>query len=135
MLRIRISPRTLYTIGVIAGLLLLVGGYSFYRSRSAPEIKTIAITELMNRAEARDLHRVVVSGPIVYAVDANGLRHRAVKEEHVAVTEVLRSRGVDVAVESPGGEISPGLLMGLVPIVAILVLFFLTARRAGAGNP
>jgi cell division protease FtsH len=135
MLRIRLSRRALYTIGVIAGLLLLVSSYSWYRSRSAPEIRTIPITDLMNRAERGELHRVTISGPVVYAVDAAGLRHRAIKEEHVPVTEALRQRGVDVAVEPSGGEISPGLLMGLIPIVAILVLFFLTARRAGAGNP
>jgi cell division protease FtsH len=135
MLRIRLSRRVLYTIGVIAGLLLLVGSYSWYRSRTAPEIRTIPITDLLNRAERGELHRVTVNGPIVSAVDAAGLRHRAVKEDQVPVTELLRQRGVAVAVESPNGEISPGLLMGLIPIVLILVLFLLTARRAGAGNP
>src|SRR6186713_265139 len=135
MLRIRLSRRVLYTIGVIAGLLLLVGSYSWYRARSMPEFKTIAITDLLNRAERGELHRVIVSGAVVSAVDVAGVRHRAVKEENVPVTEILRQRGVDVAVESPTAELTPGLLMGLIPIALILALFFLTARRTGAGNP
>jgi cell division protease FtsH len=135
MLRIRLTRRAIYTFGLVAGLLIVVGSYSLYRTHSAPELRTIPITDLMNRAERGELHRVVVSGPIVSAVDPAGMRYRAVKEENVTVSEILRQRGVDVAVDSGAAEISPGILMGLIPIVAILVLFFLTARRTGAGNP
>jgi cell division protease FtsH len=135
MLRIRLTRRAIYTIGLMAALVVLIGSYSVYRTRAAPEIRTIPITDLLNRAERGELHRVVVSGPTVQALDAAGTRYRAVKEENVAVSEILRQRGVDVAVDSGQAEVSPGLLMGLIPIVAILVLFFLTARRTGAGNP
>src|SRR5919197_640554 len=135
MLRIRLSRRAIYTLGLVAGLLILVGTYSLYRSRSTPELRTIPISDLLNRAERGELHRVVISGPIVSAIDAAGVRYRAVKEDQVPVSEILRQRGVDVAVDSGGAEVSPGLLVGLIPVIGILVLFFLTARRAGAGNP
>ncbi|HEY3080746.1 MAG TPA: ATP-dependent zinc metalloprotease FtsH [Chloroflexota bacterium] len=135
MLRIRLTRRAIYTLGLVAVLAVLIGSYSLYRTRSTPEIRTIPITDLLNRAERGELHRVVVNGPLVSAVDAAGTQYRAVKEEHVAVSEILRQRGVDVAVDTGTTDISPGLVMGLVPIIAILVLFFLTARRTGAGNP
>ena len=135
MLRIRLTRRAIYTLGLVAALAVLIGSYSLYRTRSTPEIRTIPITDLLNRAERGELHRVVVNGPLVSAVDAAGTQYRAVKEEHVAVSEILRQRGVDVAVDTGTTDVSPGLVMGLVPIIAILVLFFLTARRTGAGNP
>jgi cell division protease FtsH len=135
MLRIRLTRRAIYTLGLVAVLAVLIGSYSLYRTRSTPEIRTIPITDLLNRAERGELHRVIVNGPLVSAVDAAGTQYRAVKEEHVAVSEILRQRGVDVAVDTGTTDISPGLVMGLVPIIAILVLFFLTARRTGAGNP
>src|SRR5262245_40397411 len=135
MLRIRLTRRAIYTLGLVAALAVLIGSYSLYRVRSTPEIRTVPITDLINRAERGELHKVIVNGTIVSAVDPQGIRYRAIQEEHVAGSQILRQRGVDVAVDPGTAEISPGLLMGLVPIVGILVLFFVTARRTGAGNP
>jgi cell division protease FtsH len=135
MLRLRIPRRAIYVILVAVSVLIAVAGYSWYRSKSVLETRTIAISELINRAERGDISRVVISGPVVTAVDRDNVRYRAIKEDSSPLTETLRHSGVEVIVESPTGDVSPGVLLGLLPVIAITMMFFLATRRTGVNNP
>jgi len=120
---------------VAAGLLILIASYAWYRARSVPDVRNIAISELINRSENGLIKRVVISGLVVNAIDVGDVRYRAIKEEHQPLTEVLRRAGTEVILEPQTSEVSPHLLLGLIPILAILAMFFLTVRRPGASNP
>ncbi len=132
---LRIPRRAIYFILIAVSVLIAVAGYSWYRSKSVPETRTIAISELMNRAEHGDIPRVVIAGSIVTAVDRDNVRYRAIKEDSSPLTEILRRSGVEVIVDSPTGEVSPGVLLGLLPVIAIIMMFFLATRRTGVNNP
>ncbi len=132
---LRIPRRAIYFILIAVSVLIAVAGYSWYRSKSVPETRTIAISELMNRAEHGDIPRVVIAGSIVTAVDRDNVRYRAIKEDSSPLTEILRRSGVEVIVDSPTGEVSSGVLLGLLPVIAIIMMFFLATRRTGVNNP
>src|SRR5581483_7655237 len=132
---LRIPRRAIYFILIAVSVLIAVAGYSWYRSKSVPETRTIAISELMNRAEHGDIPRVVIAGTVVTAVDRDNVRYRAIKEDSSPLTEILRRSGVEVIVDSPTGDVSPGLLLGLLPVLAIIAMFFLATRRTGVNNP
>ncbi len=132
---LRIPRRAIYFILIAVSVLIAVAGYSWYRSKSVPETRTIAISELMNRAEHGDIPRVVIAGSIVTAVDRDNVRYRAIKEDSSPLTEILRRSGVEVIVDSPTGEVAPGVLLGLLPVIAIIMMFFLATRRTGVNNP
>ncbi len=96
---LRIPRRAIYFILIAVSVLIAVAGYSWYRSKSVPETRTIAISELMNRAEHGDIPRVVIAGSIVTAVDRDNVRYRAIKEDSSPLTEILRRSGVEVIVD------------------------------------
>src|SRR5215218_5264666 len=77
MRRIGLSRRAIYTLVVVAGLLVLTASYAWYRSRTAPEVYTVAISDLVNRAEKGEIQRAIISGPVVTAIDRSGTRLRA----------------------------------------------------------
>src|SRR6266542_3127101 len=135
MPRLGIPRRAIYFILIASAVLITVGGYSWYRSKNAPETRGIAISDLNNRAERGEIPRVIINGSLVSAVDTNGVRYRSLKEDSSPLTEILRRGGTEVIVDSATGEVSPGLLLGLLPIIAIMAMFFLATRRTGVNNP
>src|SRR6476661_2229891 len=135
MRRIRLPRRAIYTMLAVAGLLVLTGSYAWYRVKTVPDVRTVAISDLVNRAERGEIRSVIITGPIVTAVDGAGQRLRAIKEEGQPLAEVLRRHGTEVVVDPQSSEISPALLLGLLPILAIVAMFFLSVRRTGVNNP
>src|SRR2546422_7432413 len=135
MRRIRFSRRSIYTMVVVAGLLVLTASYALYRTRVTPDIRTIAISELVNRAERGEIKSVIITGSLVTAADSSGARLRALKEEGQPLAEVLRRHGTEVVVDPQTSEVSPALMLGLLPILAIVAMFFLSVRRTGVNNP
>jgi cell division protease FtsH len=135
MRRFGLSRRAVYTLVVVAGLLVLTASYAWYRSRTLPDVRSVPISELINRAERGEIPRAIISGPVVTAIDTSGVRLRALKEEQQPLAEVLRRHGTEVLVDPQTSEISPGILLGLLPILAIVAMFFLSVRRAGVNNP
>jgi cell division protease FtsH len=135
MHRIRVPRRAIYLILVALTVLVSVGAYSWYRARNAPEVRAIPISDLMNRAERGEIKRVVIAGSSVSALDTQEQLWRSSKEENSSLTETLRRNNVQVIVDSPNGELSPGIVLGLLPIIAIIAMFFLATRRTGVNNP
>jgi cell division protease FtsH len=135
MRRIRISRRAIYMMLAVAGLLVMTASYAWYRSRVVPDVRAIAISELVNRVERGEVKSVIIAGPVVTATDNAGLRLRALKEEGQPLAEVLRRHGAEVNVEPATNELSPFVLFGILPIIAIIAMFFLSMRRTGVNNP
>jgi cell division protease FtsH len=135
MRRFRVPRRAIYTLVVVAGLLVLTASYAWYRSRSVPDFRTIPISELINRAEHGQIKTAIITGTLVTAIDTSDVRLRALKEEQQPLAEVLRRNGTVVIVDPQTNEVSPGILLGLLPILAIVAMFFLSVRRTGVNNP
>src|SRR5438132_11363480 len=135
MRRIRFTRRAIYTLLVVTGLLVLTGAYAWYRARTIPEVRTVPISEMINRAEHGEIPRAIISGPVVTAIDTSGNRLRSIKEEQQPLAEVLRRNGTEVIVDPQSGEVSPAVLLGLLPILAIVAMLFLSMRRTGVNNP
>src|SRR5260221_14582844 len=81
MRRIRLNRRAIYSVVIVAALLILTASYAWYRARAVPEVHNVPISELINRAERGEIPHAIISGTVVSAVDKSGAMYRSLKEE------------------------------------------------------
>jgi len=131
----RTFVRPLLAALVVGGVLAasLTGLWTLHQS--GPEVQTVPITVVMNRAEAGEIRRVVISGNSVTAIDLSGGRWRALKEDQFPLTEWLRQRGIEVVVEPPAGQTVPGMLAAVLPVLLLALLLTVLLRRTGFNHP
>ena len=67
--------------------------YVVFRSPSSGQ--DVDITEIITRAQARDLVQIQVDGNSIEAETREGARLRSLKEENVSILELLNDAGVD----------------------------------------
>jgi cell division protease FtsH len=131
----RTFVRPLLAALIVGGVLAasLTGLWTLHQSGS--EVQTVPITVVMNRAEAGEIRRVVISGNSVTAIDLSGGRWRALKEDQFPLTEWLRQRGIEVVVEPPAGQTVPGVLAAVLPVLLLALLLTVLLRRTGFNHP
>jgi cell division protease FtsH len=122
---------------VAAALVVVIGllGLSIFMVRNTQvEVKTVPISEVINRADTQQIKEAVITGNVVTVTDVNGKKFEAVKEDTSTISEVLRKDGVEVTVDTA----QPNLWA--VPIFSIVIfgvlggVLFLSTRKNGLGG-
>ena len=112
--------------------------YVVFRSPSSGQ--DVDITEIITRAQARDLVQIQVDGNSIEAETREGARLRSLKEENVSILELLNDAGVDtgsipveVKQSSSFGRVF-GTLLGFLPLLLFGGLILFMMRQAQGSN-
>ena len=112
--------------------------YVVFRSPSSGQ--DVDITEIITRAQARDLVQIQVDGNAIEAETREGVTLRSRKEENVSILELLNDAGVEagsipVAVEESSslGRVF-GTLLGFLPLILFGALILFMMRQAQGSN-
>ena len=112
--------------------------YVVFRSPSSGQ--DVDITEIITRAQARDLVQIQVDGNSIEAETREGARLRSLKEENVSILELLNEAGVDtgsipveVKQSSSFGRVF-GTLLGFLPLLLFGGLILFMMRQAQGSN-
>ena len=112
--------------------------YVVFRSPSSGQ--DVDITEIITRAQARDLVQIQVDGNAIEAETREGVTLRSRKEENVSILELLNDAGVEagsipVAVEESSslGRVF-GTLLGFLPLILFGGLILFMMRQAQGSN-
>ena len=112
--------------------------YVVFRSPSSGQ--DADTTEIITRAQARDLVQIQVDGNSIEAETREGARLRSLKEENVSILELLNDAGVDtgsipveVKQSSSFGRVF-GTLLGFLPLLLFGGLILFMMRQAQGSN-
>jgi cell division protease FtsH len=131
--------RWLYRFGILACVLLPLALVSFFAldlmgGTKHVDVQRRPISDILNMADQHLLRSVTISGSTITAIDRQGQRYQATKEDGQAVTDAFRKDGVSVSVDD-------GQDAGWVPVVldvlfvgVALALLYVMLRRTGVGG-
>ncbi len=120
-------------IGVL--LLVTIGALVAYNVYFPPrEIETVPISEILNRADRKEIKKATIEGNIVVVTDNNNRQFKAVKDADWPVAEILRKGGAEVTVadQQSGSSVAPILL--IIPLMMVGGLIWFATRKAGVQN-
>lgn len=120
---------------VLMGILLvgIVVARVVSNNMSRPNTQEKPISDVLNMADRHVLKSVTISGNDILAIDTQGQRYHAVKEDGQSVTEIFRRDGVTVNIDNgQQNQLIQGVLdfLFLGVVIGVLYLFF---RRGGIG--
>ncbi len=122
---------------VAAGVLLLaaIAALFFYRVYVTPkEIETVPISQVLNRAERREIVKATIVGNLVTVTDVDNHQFKALKEADLPVAETLRKGGAEVSVIDQSANVGAVPLLALIPLLFVGIVVFFATRRAGLHN-
>ncbi|MDA8188955.1 MAG: ATP-dependent zinc metalloprotease FtsH [Dehalococcoidales bacterium] len=122
---------------VAAGVLLLaaIAALFFYRAYVTPkEIETVPISQVLNRAERREIVKATIVGNLVTVTDVDNHQFKALKEADLPVAETLRKGGAEVSVIDQSANVGAVPLLALIPLLFVGIVVFFATRRAGLHN-
>ncbi|MDA8219794.1 MAG: ATP-dependent zinc metalloprotease FtsH [Dehalococcoidales bacterium] len=126
--------RKILVSAVVLFALIALLGVVVVRAASSPEIPTVAITDILNRAENHQIVEAQVVGDVVTVKDVNGNQFRATKETGQPVSEILRQDGVAVTVTGPEQPVMPTVLFAFIPLLVVFGLLWFLMRQGGLNN-
>ncbi|MHB1413883.1 MAG: ATP-dependent zinc metalloprotease FtsH [Chloroflexota bacterium] len=126
--------RKILASAVVLFALIALLGFVVVRAASSPEIPTVAITDVLNRAENHQIVEAQVVGDVVTVKDVNGNQFRATKETGQPVSEILRQDGVAVTVAGLEQPVMPTVLFAFIPILFVFGLLWFLMRQGGLNN-
>ena len=118
----------------VLALLLMIVMVVATRHLAPPEPRAVPISEVMARAEEKEITKVEIAGNAVTAIDHSGQRYLAFKEDNQTVSEQLRQYGVEVTVVGQQTNfLSAGLVL-ILPLAVIGGVLFIASRQGGMNS-
>ncbi len=115
----------------VFAVLAIVSLVAYQVSPKASEPAVVAISEIVNRAENREIAKVTIAGDTVIATDKNGKQFKAQKESTDSITETLRKDGVEVTIAGPEANLGLIPFAILAPVAVVAIIFLLTRQTGG----
>ena len=129
-----VSKRLLLAAGGLLLFAIVAVAILVSRAVSSPQVDTIPISDLLNRADRHEIRQVQISGNVLTAVDQSGAQLRAIKEDQAPIADVLRRDGVEVTVKSQSEEAPLAPLAAVLPVAAVIAFVVVALRKGGLNS-